>query len=1047
MPVRVWLLLMLLGGVLAGCSAGDSGLGLAAPGGPPPGPPSAARAFPKPDRTHEKNQAGILDLSIELVPGWNPVGFKMPQLSSLADNALVPGVAYYDGTTYQLESLSLAALNSGAGARRGFWIFATSSTTLSYSGDPDTTSAVSLHNGWNLISFTRADSMSGSSLVAQVAGQTVPLRTVVFKTFYELQPDGSTIPVDVSTGGTLQGGRAYWVYAVGNAVSLQWDPASAPAATSIRLVDVPSTVSADSASNTSLRFTVTAEILDQYGNRLDTSAAVSLTGTPANVTIGGTTNVSAVSGLATFSGLSVARPGPLNLVASTAGLPASPARTLTVTPGAPASLVFTQQPTTSTAGAALSPPVQTLFRDAQGNDLIPAPPVSVSLTCNSNQGTLTNSTASTDANGRATFANLRQNTAGTGYVLTASGSGLSADSDSFAIVPGTPSTLAFNPAPASPLTAGVATPCTIELRDAFGNRDPSASNTITLAIQAAPAAPGLPDLSTAEAGQQTFFSVNATAGACNFTVQPNNAGNWTLAASADGVSNNALCNFTVNAGAPAGVGFLQQPSLVQGNITMNPAVTVEVRDAFDNRANATNSVTLSMPANANGGTLEGTLTRAAVGGLATFNDLRVKKAGRGYQLSASASFGAPASSNTFDVGPQLVSQSTAGAGADRWCNNPRVSANGNVVVFATDASNLVSGDTNTFYDVFAHDCTTGTTTRVSVSSAPAQANGHSFGPSVSADGRYVTFYSDATNLIPNDTNGAMDCFVHDRQTNSTGRISVDFAGGQAAADSYGAVIAGDASCTAVYSTAALVSGDTNNRSDIFVRSLTNGAVTRVSRATDGSQANGDSYSPALSSNGQFVAFASDATNLVAGDTNGQRDVFVHDRQTGTTSRVSVNSSGVQGNSVASDVYISGSGRFVTFASASTNLVSGDTNGFVDVFLHDRNTGVTTRLSVDSSGGQGNQNADRPSISDDGRYAVFESFANNFVVNDTNNRTDIFLRDTVTGTTSKVSLNNQGDQGDGYTPQITPDARYIVLRSDLNYLPTSAGLGPIFLFNR
>jgi len=135
-----------------------------------------------------------------------------------------------------------------------------------------------------------------------------------------------------------------------------------------------------------------------------------------------------------------------------------------------------------------------------------------------------------------------------------------------------------------------------------------------------------------------------------------------------------------------------------------------------------------------------------------------------------------------------------------------------------------------------------------------------------------------------------------------------------------------------------------------------GDTTRVSVASDGAQGNDYSYSPSISADGRYVAFDSSASNLVSGDTNGARDVFVHDRQGGGTTRVSVTSDGAQGGTGSWNPSISADGRYVAFYSGASNLVSGDTNGTDDVFVHDGQTGQTTRISVASDGSQGNNHS-------------------------------------------------------------------------------------------
>jgi Tol biopolymer transport system component len=164
----------------------------------------------------------------------------------------------------------------------------------------------------------------------------------------------------------------------------------------------------------------------------------------------------------------------------------------------------------------------------------------------------------------------------------------------------------------------------------------------------------------------------------------------------------------------------------------------------------------------------------------------------------------------------------------------------------------------------------------------------------------------------------------------------------------------------------------------------------VSVASDGTQGNGDSVSPSISADGRYVAFMSYAYNLVPGDTNGKADVFVHDRLTGQTTRVSVASDGTQGNDGSGGASISANGRYVAFVSGASNLVPGDTNGKADVFVHDRLTGQTTRVSVASDGTEGNSDSIYPSISADGRYVAFQSWASNLIPRDTNGAWDVFV---------------------------------------------------------
>ncbi len=361
-----------------------------------------------------------------------------------------------------------------------------------------------------------------------------------------------------------------------------------------------------------------------------------------------------------------------------------------------------------------------------------------------------------------------------------------------------------------------------------------------------------------------------------------------------------------------------------------------------------------------------------------------------------------------------VSVSTAGAQANGHSLSASISADGRYVAFYSSATNLVAGDTNGRRDVFLRDTQTGKTTRVSISSSGAQANGESFGPSISPDGRYVAFYSDASNLAPGDTNNADDVFVHDNQTGATTRVSISSTGDQSDGGSYSPSISLDGRYVAFLSDATnLVAGDTNRLRDVFVHDAVTGATTRVDVSTNGDQAlGGPSASPAISADGRFVAFSTFAYSLIMADTNFESDIYVHDLQTGTTTRVSVDSTGFEVDGNSFDPSISADGRFVAFDSDAFSLVPEDTNDSIDVFVYDQQTGLQERVSVDDAGTEGNDSSVRPSISWDGRYVAFSSDASNLVPGDENGSIDDFVHDTLSGATSRISLTNGGGESDG-----------------------------------
>ena len=381
---------------------------------------------------------------------------------------------------------------------------------------------------------------------------------------------------------------------------------------------------------------------------------------------------------------------------------------------------------------------------------------------------------------------------------------------------------------------------------------------------------------------------------------------------------------------------------------------------------------------------------------------------------------------------ERVSVSSAGIQANGNSEEPSISSDGSIVAFISEATNLVSGDTNDVQDVFVHDLDTGITERVSVSSAGFQADDEVFTMNLSSDGRFVAFGSYATNLVADDTNGFIDVFVHDRDTGATERVSVATAGTEANNESYSPAISSAGRFVAFRSDATnLVVNDTNHNSDIFVHDRTLGVTERVSVASDGTQANGDSTLPAISADGRFVAFSSEASNLVAGDTNNQADIFVHDRQSDTTELiVGPAEFNIGAGTIIVAPAISPDGDFVGFRSNADDLVDGDTNNSFDAFLVARDTLIAERLSVSSREVQGNSDSSRPSISSNNRYVAFSSIATNLVSQDTNGSEDVFVRDRDTGQTRRVSIAFDGSEGDNnsFSMVISGDGRFVAFAS-------------------
>lgn len=381
-----------------------------------------------------------------------------------------------------------------------------------------------------------------------------------------------------------------------------------------------------------------------------------------------------------------------------------------------------------------------------------------------------------------------------------------------------------------------------------------------------------------------------------------------------------------------------------------------------------------------------------------------------------------------------------------------ISGDGRYIAFSSTATNLVPRDVNAAQDVFVRDRVSGRTEIVSVNSAGQQGAGpcaESRSPSISADGRYVAFTSCASNLVPLDLNLARDAFVHDRVTKRTEIVSVSSAGKQTMEpllnhDSSASSISPDGRYVGVGSNASdLVPDDTNTISDGFVFDRVTRKMRRISVATGGRQApkpvvgSGGSGGPSLSWGGRYAAFSSYSDGLVEDDTNVAIDGFVHDLQTNTTERVTVRTGGGQtelqgGAGVGSgDRAISADGRYVTISSWSSTLIPNDSNGTglhsdFDIFVHDRKTRRTERISVGSDGHEANDSSSPGSISLDGRYVTIASAANNLTPGDTgsngSNTTtvgpqpgdeDVFLYDRKFGTMEMISVAPDGSQAMGH----------------------------------
>lgn len=440
---------------------------------------------------------------------------------------------------------------------------------------------------------------------------------------------------------------------------------------------------------------------------------------------------------------------------------------------------------------------------------------------------------------------------------------------------------------------------------------------------------------------------------------------------------------------------------------------------------------------------------------------------------------------------EMVSVASDGSPGNNFACCPSMSADGRFVAFHSGSDNLVPGDTNGAVDVFVRDVQEGTTHRVSVAGDGSQGNFESRAPSISADGRFVAFQSHATNLVPGDTNGALDVFVHDRDADGDGifdepgavateRVSVKDDGGQGQAPNpnnptgHMPSISGDGSRVAFVSHAEDMAPDDASpafgvdESDILVRDRVAGATLRVSKdcfpdQPQPQQCSG--HNPSISPDGGFVAFGTGEGQLDPGEGSQDGVIVLAAVGSGDTTTVTVSHNGDplegDGHPVVSSTnpVVSAGGGAVAFWSDASNLVPGDTNGAPDVFVRDLGTGQTERVNVSSSGEQAPQLSvsDVAAITPDGRSVAFISNAGNLVAGDTNGTYDAFIRDRTAGTTARVLAfdgaqpdRQSGHPGIGAEPGIdlSTDGTLVALRSQAsNLLPAQPTLDQVFLAGR
>ena len=362
---------------------------------------------------------------------------------------------------------------------------------------------------------------------------------------------------------------------------------------------------------------------------------------------------------------------------------------------------------------------------------------------------------------------------------------------------------------------------------------------------------------------------------------------------------------------------------------------------------------------------------------------------------------------------EIVSRSQGGAEANgKSDDGVKISRNGRYVLFYSEATNLVPNDTNGRGDLFVADRVSGSVVRVSVSSGGAEHAGSIFGFDISGDGRFVAFVCSDDSLVASDSNGQRDVLLRDLGAGTTELISVHSNGTQGNSSSDNPSLSYDGQYVAFESFSSnLIASDSNSASDIFVRDRVSSTTARVSLSNSGLPANGASTQPSISDDGTRISFTSTANNIVPNDTNGSRDVFVRDRIAGTTVAASVDSMGnldTVGGAIGSLASVlSGNGNVVAFLSEIESLAPGDSNGQMDVIVRDLSAGTTELASVSTNGDQNTSEfVNLSSISDDGRFVGFDT-STSLDASDTYFSTDVFIRDRTASTTTVFSLTSEG----------------------------------------
>jgi len=576
-------------------------------------------------------------------------------------------------------------------------------------------------------------------------------------------------------------------------------------------------------------------------------------------------------------------------------------------------LGYLVQPMNTPAGASILPAVRVAVQDSAGTTMIGASnSITIEIAANPSGGNLSGTLTVNAVDGVAIFNNLVLDAPGTGYTLRATSPGLTLGTS-----------LPFNvlvPAPADHLSYGV---------------PPSVREQ-----------------------QNVGFSY--------FTVEVRDAADQLIRS-----DNSTQVTVALLSGTGTLAGTLTRG--VEGGLAVFDDVAYDVVGVMLLGATSSPALPLSGP----GATVD--VQAGPSSGLAMFRASVPSAGGQWPTESYSCSLSGDGRYVVFLHPPFVYVRDTVSGVTEQLANTsgvPSISGNGRFVAYNRTAGNLSQ--------IFAYDRQTGMEDPVSLSTDGVSGNGESQSPWISGDGRFVCFHSDATNLVPGDHNALRDVFLRDRLRKETIRLSVNAAGEEGSKESLLPVISGNGRFVAFQSQAKnLVPNDPNYGYDVFV-------YNRVTKQLEFIEAESTIERPAISYDGRIVAFRANTTDVID-PTNSKIDVYRYDRQTSVKTEISLGVGGVLSNDHSYTPALSGDGRYLAFASDATNLVAGDTNGWRDVFLYDAQTGTLVTASAGAAGQQGEGPSFAPAFSYDGRFLGFHSLAENLTSGDTNGHTDILIR--------------------------------------------------------